>query len=384
MFDRHAGKVVHDQPVDHSLASWSDIEAEFRGGGLLIGNGFSQAVWKKFGYSSIYEAASSKEYTNCPLTSEDIRLFESMETHNFETVLSNLSRAGSIVSIFEKDCGYLIDRYNHIKNALGEAVRSVHVPWSHIKLAGGVLSKIRSELTKYKAIYSTNYDIIPYWAIMSEMSEENKYDFKDFFWSRDSRSPEKGKCCFDIADTDIYHNSTIILYLHGALHLYRDPYSNRTHKSINDDYRNLLDMDRVPLFITEGSSSDKLRAIYSSDYLLFAYNKFLNHVGSLVIFGHSLNESDQHLIDAIKKGVEAEKSRRIERSGISKIAISIRGSNTPHEIKKRKINISDSIYEDMQDWRKPEIVFFDAASHPLGSADIRVEDGEGYSEWLAS
>lgn len=55
----------------------------------------------------------------------------------------------------------------------------------------------------------------------------------------------------------------------------------------------------TPLFISEGNSEEKLSSINRSDYLSFAYNKFSNHQGGLVVFGHLLSENDQHIVDVI-------------------------------------------------------------------------------------
>jgi hypothetical protein len=55
------------------------------------------------------------------------------------------------------------------------------------------------------------------------------------------------------------------------------------------------------LFVTVGTADDKLASINRSSYLSFAYNEFTNHEGDLVVFGHSLDPSDQHLIKAMQQ-----------------------------------------------------------------------------------
>ena len=112
--------------------------------------------------------------------------------------------------------------------------------------------------------------------------------FKDYFWGEE----------FDVTQTDIWGNVTRVLYLHGGLHLYRLP-SGGTYKQHVGLSGNLLDQfgrvaNRVPLFITEGSHTEKLRAIARSDYLSFALQEFARHNSSLVIFGHSLSKTDHH------------------------------------------------------------------------------------------
>ena len=354
---------IDERSIDDRLVPWQEIEYHFANGAILIGNGFSQAVWKKFGYSSIYEAACSDEYTDHPLTLEDKRLFDLMKTTNFEMILSRLSAASEVNRAFGKEYNYLEERYEHIKTALGEAVRAVHVPWN--RMTEEVLSDIRDGLKKYKFIYSTNYDLLPYWAIMSR---NNGGGFKDFFWGKDLENPIDGDPYFDIADSRIRDNPTRIFYLHGALHIYRNSRTGRTYKFKNRGPSSLLNISEIPLFITEGSSTDKLNAIRNSDYLLFAYNHFLHHSAPLVVFGHSLSETDQHLIDAIRK------------SGSKRIAISIRKSNSSDEIRKRKANLYYSLCNGWSERQRPNLYFFNAQTHPLGSNNVRIEEYNNFPD----
>jgi Domain of unknown function (DUF4917) len=344
--------------IDDRLLDWKDIESDFSNGGILLGNGFSQAVWEKFGYSSIYKAACSEQHTRQPLTPEDIKLFEAKETTNFEMILAGLSEAANVNQIFKKEYQFLNERYEHIKSALGEAIRSVHVPWD--KVTDNVLSEIKDAISKYKFVFTTNYDLLPYWAIMSGNGPK---DFLDFFWSKDDLSGARD--FFDIANSGVlYPKKTQILYLHGALHLYKDSKTKRTHKMTNGHSKsNLLEISKVPLFITEGSSSDKLAAIRDSDYLLFAYGQLLSYSKPLVVFGHSLGPTDQHLIDALKK------------DNRNKIAISIRGSNSCEKIMKQKADLMHLFSPTPNSHHTkpgPELIFFDASTHPLGGENIRI------------
>ena len=165
-------------------------------------------------------------------------------------------------------------------------------------------------------------------------------------------------------DTEVRNDLvTRIYYLHGALHLRREPLSGKTYKSENRDGRSLLeidDKDDPPLFITEGSAEDKDRAIRTSNYLTFAYQSFLQHQGPLVIFGHSLNDSDKHLIEAIRRQTP------------NTIAISIRGSNSVHSIEEKQARLRKALFEKRKRCKGLELLFFDSSTHPLGSPALRV------------
>lgn len=69
-----------DSPPLKSLLSGS-----IRPLALLIGNGFSQEIWKGFSYQSLFEKAKQQG-----LTQEYIDLFNFLETQNFEEMLRAL------------------------------------------------------------------------------------------------------------------------------------------------------------------------------------------------------------------------------------------------------------------------------------------------------
>lgn len=156
-------------------------------------------------------------------------------------------------------------------------------------------------------------------------------------------------------DIIVSGNATKVLYLHGALHLYQDSQLKNTYKMVNNGTQNLLEIIDKPFFITEVSSEDKLSAIKSSDYLRFAYEKLSKHDESLVILGHPLRETDEHLVEAIRK------------SKAKNIAISIRSNNSPDTIKKKKADLSKKLCDGITTSERPNLLFFDAQTHPLTS-----------------
>lgn len=335
--------------VDDHLEDWSDIQDGFEDCGLLIGNGASCAVWDKFKYVSLFEKAQS---TDAPyrLSSKDISVFEAMETKDFERVLAALWTTKTVCKALNQDSQTIREirkRYKRIQRALIETINAVHVPWIHV--SEEVLPKIHNAVLPYSSIYSTNYDLLLYWAIMTE----NPPIFKDYFWADGSY--------FDIANTNLRDERRRILYLHGALHLVTLPFGSGTRKltaathNLLDQFGRSLDSGETPLFVTEGNSNDKLASIRNSDYLLFAYEQFANHEGNLVIFGHSLGDSDTHLIDAMKDWKAED----------HKLAVSIY-ERDPERIMEHKIKLRKDLPK-----LKPNMLFFDARTHPLGRSDLR-------------
>jgi hypothetical protein len=331
-------------PVEIADALPHYDELELGATGILIGNGASRAVSSRFAYGSLYQTACA--FVEGPaLDTPAQQLFDELQTKNFEQVLSTLAAARLVNRLLGLPLQQIEDQHELIRSALVHAVRSVHV--TRFEVPDSTLDEMNAALRLYDHVYSTNYDLLIYWAVM-----RNEAGFKDYFW----------RSQFDPADTDIYGDPTRILYLHGALHLYGNA-GRRTYKRQNTSAGNLLetfgqplhrDDTAVPLFVTEGSSEDKLRSIYTSDYLAFAYDQFSKHSGPLIIFGQSLDGTfDGHLLRAISK------------SGNRELRVAIHAGSSPN-IARRKA-----------EWLAKfpptyEIKFFDSTTHPLGKPDLLI------------
>ena len=228
--------------------------------------------------------------------------------------------------------------YSRIQKSLIHAVHEVHIVYD--ALSEEKLDSIRSALLPYNFVYSTNYDLLIYWAV-----NKNTLGFKDYIWGSD----------FDLGNTEIWDKATKILYLHGGLHLYKTSHGTKKRKA--EAFNNLLDLfglpfpdglEAVPLFITEGTSADKLRSIYGNDYLAFAYNRFTVHEGPLVILGQSLELAyDKHLIDGIR-------SSRNRTLGVGIYSANKNPTKIIHEKTSWLSRFSGF-----------DITFFDSSSHPL-------------------
>lgn len=325
-------------PYDDSLTSFQDIEQPW--GSILVGNGASRAISASFAYDSLYDTACSSAISN-PLAAHEQQIFDALETKNFEQVLSALTTAILVNNAYNKNIDEILASYNHIRQALVDTVHAVHVPFADV--ANETLLGIRTALLNYEFVYSTNYDLLLYWAVMQDPSP-----FRDYFFSG---------TVFDISNVEVWQKSTKLLFLHGALHLYKTRTGGTLKRSAGlfgnllDDFGTpIADFEGAnPLFVTEGTSNDKLRSIYTSDYLSFAYGTFVHNSGPLVIFGQDLApQHDQHLISAIKGS----------RNRTLGIAIHP-ASTTSVAIKKA---------EWFTKFHNFELHFFDSTTHPLGQA----------------
>lgn len=326
--------------LDSSLSTWNEVREAQHWSGILIGNGASRAVWSKFEYPSIYSKAKDQGH----LLREDIRLFDGMHFRNFEQILSALITTSKVLSALRLKAEVIDKHYAGIRRALALAIKEVHIPWEQALVQ---LASIRSALLDYEYIYSTNYDLLIYWAILQV---EDGRPFVDYFWTDNH--------FFNPSDIKPRAESKKVLYLHGGLHL-ESLYLGGARKRVNDG-RTLLDKfadptedDAVPLIVTEGTAEQKMKSIQSSAYLAFAMEQFVAHNGPLIIFGHSLSELDKHLQQAINSWNNRN------------LAISIFPGTDDIVIQQKARYIE----------RLPGAVlsFFDSATHPLGNPALRVK-----------
>lgn len=295
----------------------------------------------------MYDVACSDGIAN-PIGAASRRLFEDFATRNFEFVLASLKLAGRVNAAAEIDAPILSELYREIQVGLFESVAAIHVEWDRV--APRTLGEIRRALLRHKRVYSTNYDLLVYWAMLRE---GDPYDFRDFFWSEGN--------VFDPANVGILGDPTLVYFLHGGVHLRRTPDGRSFKRTAQQE--NLLsqfptswESEEIPLLISEGDSTDKLVSINRSDYLSFAYRRFLEHQGNLVVFGHGLGEADEHLVRAINSWSTPEAPRQI--------AISVRREIADVAIRQEKQRLAQRLPES-------DLWFYGANSHPLGESNVR-------------
>jgi hypothetical protein len=296
----------------------------------------------------LLDVAQSNDVAH-PLTDAARQLFTELSTTNFEFVLASLKLAGRVCDATGVDGSRFPSLYAAVQQGLFEAVAHVHVPWEEV--VDHALPKIREELLRYKSVFSTNYDLLTYWAMMTEGDPD---DFRDFFWQLGGP--------FDPTNVDVWGSPTLVYFLHGAVHLRRTR-AGGTRKQTAAG-QNLLSQfwtdwvgDETPLLVSEGTSEDKLRSINVSDYLSFAYGGFGTHAGNLVIFGHGLSDQDRHLTHAINQWNSPPWSPR-------QIAVSIVQGMSEAEIRQEKARLAQILPH-------ADLWFFSADTHPLGEPNVQ-------------
>jgi hypothetical protein len=260
---------------------------------ILVGNGFSIACDPVFRYTSLYEAA-----VRAGLSTRAQSVFERLGTNNFESVLRLLEDAqwvGVRYGIGEAELAPLLEDAEIVKQTLVEAVTN-----SHLDHTGCVPDEKKTAakefLKRYHSVFTTNYDLLLYWTVLHGGPASHEDGFR-----ADDDDPEAPYLVF----SERLGDKSGLYYLHGALHLYIEGGQLRKHswirrgQRLTESIRTGLAERQYPLFVAEGSPDKKLQQIQRVGYLWYALDKFARIHNPLVVLGHALGPSDQHIADAI-------------------------------------------------------------------------------------
>ncbi|MBR1141728.1 DUF4917 family protein [Bradyrhizobium sp. AUGA SZCCT0431] len=270
---------------------------------LLLGNGFSIALRPDiFTYGSLYENA---DFSKAPHVT---KLFDALKTQDFEVVIKHLQDAATVVEVYRPSAVNLARSLRNdaaaIKDALVTAIAKRH-PDRPYDVKPEQYAACRTFLSRFGHIFTLNYDVLLYWALMQSEVDNLQINHDDGF-----RHPE------DDPDQPWVSwqqgNSATVCYLHGALHLFDagseiTKYTwSKTDKPIVEQIRSALAVEKYPLFVAEGTSASKKARILHSGYLHKAHRSFEACCGAagnaIVIYGHSLADNDDHVLRTIVKG----------------------------------------------------------------------------------
>lgn len=325
------------------LEKWSDVEDDCSWPTLLVGNGASINLWNGFAYPGLYERGN--------LSAVAKAVFGDLGVTNFETVLEAIHHAHVVVDALGNSTEAIDAQYEHVRDALFEAVHGAHISWSDF--TRNRFDKIARVIQNHDAVFTTNYDLCMYWARVDATDRIKKRTVIDFFWNAGNT--------FDPENVDVWQR-TAMYHLHGAIHLWQDDQGNNG-KWTSANGGDLLSLagnyppgsSKWPLFVSEGSSKAKLQTIGRSPYLNFCLDSLRADPENVVVFGHSLGEQDKHIVAALIEGAPRE------------VAVSIYPRSTDQWIIQEKARITELLGEN-----KPR--FFDSTTHPLGDPSLATQN----------
>src|SRR5688500_3426089 len=295
---------------------------------LLLGNGFSRAFKDDlFSYTSLFGRADFKS-----LSKNARKTFDALQTTNFEEVMNALRKAAKLIELYDKK-SKLVGQFKKDADGLREVLVGA-IAGNHPSHPGVInedqFLACRLFLSNFHSYYTMNYDLLLYWVFMHEPENGPGLKSDDGF-----RTPEGGQedyVTWDVENT----NQQNVHYLHGALHIFDAGSELQKYTWINTgvrliaQIRSALKSNLYPVFVAEGESKQKLDKIQHSGYLSRAFRSFANVGGDLFIFGHSMADSDDHILNLMGKnrvsrvfvslhGDQAKASNKFIRTKIEKI-----------------------------------------------------------------
>ncbi|PHR22447.1 MAG: DUF4917 domain-containing protein [Hoeflea sp.] len=266
---------------------------------VLLGNGFSIALKPDiFSYGSLFSKA---DFSSVPYAQA---VFEALGTQDFEAVIRLLVDMAKILACYKESSPELVEQIEKdasaIKTILANAIALNH-PDRPYDIDNEQYAACRAFLVNFDHIYTLNYDVLLYWALMHDDVDELNIRCDDGF-----RHPEGNEAAPYVSWQD--SNSPTVHFLHGALHIFDAGYEitkytwSKTDIPIVEQVRSALDEEKYPLFVAEGHSHDKLDKIMHSAYLHKALRSFSSISGSLFVFGHSFDDNDDHVLRKVPEG----------------------------------------------------------------------------------
>lgn len=269
---------------------------------VLLGNGFSRACRNDlFAYDALFAQAKDKLSTSAK------QAFDALKTTDFEVVMRALKQAVDLTRVYApsepKLAKRLAEDAEKLRDVLAQAIASSH-PDRPNKIKEIEFAACRAFLSHFTKgnIYTLNYDLLLYWALMHNDVDELNITCNDGF-----HQPEDGPedyVVWEVGDV----GSQNVFYLHGALHVFdagaevqKYTWCN-TGVALVDQIRDALGENRYPIYVAEGASESKMRRIQHSAFLSRGYRSLASISGSLFIYGHSLAANDDHALRLIERG----------------------------------------------------------------------------------
>lgn len=329
---------------------------------LLLGNGFSIACRADiFHYGSLFGQADFSQ------VSEVQAVFEALGTQDFEAAIRSLENAAKILPAYVAHGAAAATKMLEDAAALKEILVQT-IAGNHPNIPLDIPDEkfwacrqfLRHFLTgpKKGQVFTLNYDLLLYWTLMhDDMLTENPIELatNDGF-GNDEDEPD--------ADYVVWQGETgaheaRVHFLHGALHLFDSGAELKKYTWIRkgvplvEQARAAIAKNAYPLFVAEGTSSKKKAKIRHNAYLYQGFKQLTANVRQgrhcFFIFGHSLAENDNHILN------------RLARGRFKKLYVGIYGD--PDSLDNQRIIARAKSLADQRPENWPlDVAFYDAAS----------------------
>lgn len=293
--------------MTYKIYEWSELSGFYSRGSLLIGNGASIAIDKRFIYDSLLEYAEEHQF----LTHDVNMLFDFFGTSDFEFILRLVWQASNVNRSLQINDDKTHAAYLRVRNCLIQTIRAIHPQYHEV---ASHIPNIYDFIKNFNTILSLNYDLILYWAVMYGNEINYHHTLKDcFVYGGFDCNWERFRVPIHIDKT-----VTLIFYPHGNLILARDKtesefkLSSHGERLLEDILTAWQSEKCIPLFVCEGDTQQKIKAIEGSNYLSVIYREVYKKIGDkLVVYGWGMWGQDEYII------------KQIAQSGVKHIAVSV-------------------------------------------------------------
>lgn len=249
---------------------------------LLIGNGFSAQY---FNYRNLLDQSG------LAMGSPVREIFNMLGTVDFEAVIRALEGAVIVEKGYRNyvHANEIMSDAQMVRKALVKAVNATHP--SHRQDLGFQYTSSANFLSNFYTVFSLNYDLLLYWVNLE------KCRLADGFGLGKSDGYFLGPFTAG-AYCHLYN-------LHGGLHLFETD-DGEVIKALDTGLGviatitdTIINKRRLPLYVAEGTSVQKMRKINSVAYLRYCYDTLRWNSCSIFVYGHSADENDAHIYRAI-------------------------------------------------------------------------------------
>lgn len=324
-------------------------EARAKKNHVLLGNGFSRACKDEiFSYGSLYETAEFEQYSDVLK-----KVFLKLDTTDFEVIMKALENSSLVTEVYEAKNTSLISRLKDDAESLRKLLVQTltqHHPEKPDEISDSEYQCCLKFLSNFENIYTLNYDMLLYWTLMKATPLRDD-GFRDPFAGEPQDYFEED---YVVWENDTHAQDTF--YLHGALHLFMGESNlqkycwSRTGVRLLEQIDVALKSGRFPLVVAEGETEQKQAKIQRSNYLGHGFRSLASKHGNLFIFGHSLADNDQHILDQVARN-----------NNLYNLYVSIYGDPDTVLNKKIREKANSLKYYKSRETRK-EIHFYDACS----------------------
>lgn len=247
-----------------------------------------------------------------------------------------------------------------------------------------LIDQLARNINIFGKIFTINYDLILYWALVEKDLLERKNSsghivssgkFKDGFTSNQQfclfDNGQKIRNLYGCSSNNVNAN---LLFLHGAIHLLEK--DHRAYKVIRGDshlklteLRNFIkeqydEMQISNLIVFDGTSYEKTKLIFHNTYLEKAYDKLLSIDNDIIVYGCNIEEKGE-----IFFGNDVHLWRRIISSNTNNIYVGI-----DHEDRKCLDAYSKKLYENSKSLGTPKMGAITYYCYPQKKVNIWQSD----------